>query len=107
VTFDEEVEWLRVRIESALGEKYKGHPDGPLTRALIEGDLAVIRSLFPELDITVLVNNDPQREERPNVKRRPGVCHRCGWRGYVTRVRGFKRYGSICVDCTNELKHGH
>jgi hypothetical protein len=42
---------------------------------------------------------------------RSGVCHRCGWRGMVSRVvdrpRRFRTlaqgYGRLCIDCAADL----
>ncbi len=51
-------------------------------------------------------------EGRPaSSKHRPGVCHRCGWKGPVVRVsRRLRRelhtghtYGRLCDDCVAEL----
>jgi hypothetical protein len=47
-------------------------------------------------------------------KQRPGVCHRCGWRGNVGKVLRRDRrylvsgnsYGRLCEDCVAMLFHG-
>ena len=44
-------------------------------------------------------------------KRRPGVCHRCGWAVPVSKIRRAERarlhtgraYGRLCDDCLNYL----
>lgn len=44
-------------------------------------------------------------------KRVPGVCHRCGWGGFVTKVRRRDRkllrigrtYGRLCQECCHDL----
>lgn len=43
-----------------------------------------------------------------------GLCHRCGWRGYVTKVRRHDRkllgidraYGRLCQECVGALFAG-
>ena len=44
-------------------------------------------------------------------KQRPGVCHRCGWAGQVSRVsradrrqmKTGKEFGRLCPDCVEYL----
>jgi hypothetical protein len=46
-------------------------------------------------------------------KAHQGVCHRCGWRGAVVKVRRRDRklmktgraFGRLCHECTEELLH--
>jgi hypothetical protein len=45
---------------------------------------------------------------------RDGVCHRCGWRGVVGKVRWRDRrqaaapvpFSRLCQECADELLHG-
>jgi hypothetical protein len=47
-------------------------------------------------------------------KQRPGVCHRCGWRGSVGKVHRRDRrfamsandYARLCDDCITVVFHG-
>jgi len=44
-------------------------------------------------------------------KRRPGVCHRCGWAGSVSkigradrrRMKTGRAFGRLCDDCVDDL----
>lgn len=46
-------------------------------------------------------------------KQRPGVCHRCGWKGLVSKVSRRQRkqlrtghtFGRLCRDCLIELAY--
>lgn len=57
-----EVEALRFRIEHYMNIKYGPCDDSPALRQCIEDDLAIFNLLWPELDITYKVVNDPVRE---------------------------------------------
>jgi hypothetical protein len=61
MAFEAEVELIRRRIEAAMNEKYAGIPDSEFTRARINADLQLLHAVFPELDITAEVSDDPQR----------------------------------------------
>jgi len=49
----------------------------------------------------------PIPDNSPVPKRRPGVCHRCGWRGLVSRVgwadgrrmKTGRAFGRLCDEC--------
>lgn len=58
MTFTDEAERIRVRIEIAMGQRYANEPDCPCTRAAIARDLHLLNTIFPELDITATIDDD-------------------------------------------------
>jgi len=50
-------------------------------------------------------------EREDTGRRRPGVCHRCGWTGPVSKVRRVDRkslktgrtFGRLCDECIDDL----
>jgi hypothetical protein len=60
--FEEEVEFLRQCIERAMADKYRDVPfDDPELPHMINRDYAFLAQLFPELDIMIIVEDDPPR----------------------------------------------
>lgn len=50
------------------------------------------------------------KSEGGQFRSRRGVCHRCGWKGSVTKLArrerarlGTKEFGRLCSDCVGDL----